>query len=119
MIQGFKVKRVDQEKYCDLIRSQGDDLQEHQSQEAESHPRYTRTEKIHQRPHTDENWRCQVSKHDDPIHGAHGTVWCSLDKDQIHELEMMMAMAIRKVLSLPKSTNYKAMLHEIHCIHME
>ena len=45
--------------------------------------------------------------------------WLNIDKDQIHELEMMMAMAIRKVLSLPKSTNYKAMLHETHCIHME
>ena len=51
------------------------------------------------------------------LYGAES--WLNIDKDQIQEVEMMMAMAIRKVVSFPKSTNYEAMLHEIQGIHME
>ena len=128
VIQGFEVKRVDQEKYLGmLVTSSGVKemiTRNIKAKKAKVIPAAQGLRRLIRNPVLmriggvkSASVMIQAKLVPMALYGAES--WLNIDKDQIQELEGMMAMAIRKVLSLPKSTNYEAMLHEIQGIHME
>ena len=50
----------------------------------------------------------------------YGTVsWLGMTKDQMNRMEAIFKKSIQKIISLPKSTSYEALLHEVSNIHIE
>ena len=45
--------------------------------------------------------------------------WIGVTKGQIDKMELIFKKSIQKVISLPKSTNYEALLHEVGNILIE